>query len=198
MITTEQGEVKMSVSIKEFDAMLRKQDWFYSFCDDSKAYRAGLEAEQKLEGESKQSSAHERLFKAYQRTRGAGAVEGYESDFAFLSAVRIAVGATTQAELDAIAQEKRDREAQLEAMRVQKLVEYDQVCANHDWYYWRHRIDSDVYQHGFEQRHFLRVWLPLWTPDAYTELFFAWARHRRDELTYDELNAVRQNLGVLK
>jgi hypothetical protein len=136
------------MNLVDYDRRLSNHDWYYRESDDSGVARRGRLDEEELQAIAKESAAHEKLHDIWSR------YNTYKSNVSreMVDAVRIEVGVTTQAEMDAAEQEERDRENQRVAEQLLALRRYCEIMHGHDWYYWVHRLDSPEYQHGFDVR----------------------------------------------
>lgn len=142
--------MKPITTLAEFDHALQWHDWQYSYSDDIETWRRGDERQKLFEEAAKLSPKHAKLYAA----RSARAFQpGFTTDM--LNAVRIEVGVTTQAELDAIAKAAADEIARREAEALAKLVQYRDDLLTHDWDYGRFKHGSSGYRSGFEERRLL-------------------------------------------
>lgn len=187
------------MNIKEFDLRLQQHDWYYRESDDGHVYRAGKAAAEALEAAAKLSPHHAKLYKAYVGYGGHGIADRVQIERMELDQVRVEVGATTQAELDALVREKQEKAQREAAEQKRKLLEYDQRCAQHNWFYWKSRTDSAVYQNGLKEREWLTTWFSYWDkPDyEYKALFRVWGAYASKPQLITERDEVRKRLGVL-
>lgn len=192
-------------TLKEFDAKLQRHDWYWQYTDDAKVASNARRNEDELKKESELSHRHHRLFEAYSAAKS---VKGN----AELDQVRVEVGVITQAELDAIEEEKRLKVEREAKEKFAKLRQFDIDCELHNFFYWNSRLDTDAYRMGFDQRVRLtqRLELCYWGYKEgempYRKLFYAWAKFRQAWLKtarYDipenkALNDVRIELGLTR
>lgn len=187
------------MDLKEFDSRLRNHDWFYSYSDDIRVYRHGSAAEAELIAVSESSPQHMRLYRAWVAYRN-DASDTRADSLLKLQQVQIELGVTTQAELDAVVEERRQKDLQAaQAARVE-LVRYDELCNRHDWFYWRARYESEAYRDGLQQRKELTHRTKYGERVAvYAKLFRAWAKYHNEpqnQQASDELAQLRRELGL--
>ena len=177
------------MDIKDFDRRLLRHDWYFRESDDIKVYRRGKADEEENERLAKLSPQHQELYAAYVGKRGMPD-----------NALRIRTGATTQAELDAIAEQERQEELEQEQRRLQQLKDYNRLCGEHDWTYWKGHANSVGYQKGLEKRTALTKRVNWYDPaDPYQRLFRAWAKfyqQHRSQAALKELYALREELQI--
>lgn len=171
------AEKAAPVSLKEYDKRLERHDWYYNQSDDIRMYRRGKAQMEELEKAAKTSPKHKKLFDAYHESCGNCSLINREYYAEQLLKVRLEVGATTQAELDAIEREKREREEREEKMRLDRLKAFDRLCELHDWFYWRCPIGYNAYQRGSEERKKLLIERGFSQKTPYYQLFMAWAAY---------------------
>jgi hypothetical protein len=59
------GNQMETVSLTEFDAMLKRHDWYYQYSDDYSVYRSGKSEQDRLVGIARNSPEHQELMTAW-------------------------------------------------------------------------------------------------------------------------------------
>lgn len=164
------------MELQEFDKLLASHDWYYSYSDDINVYRRGQTQYEKLVQEAKVSDKHQQLFDVWQKHQGTTQNKLSRPE---LDDERIRLGVTTRAQMQAEEAELQAcslrQQVESEQRELKRLNEFDELCAQHDWFYWKNEIESRAYKEGLDQRRLITTQRHY--SEKYRQLFEAHAAY---------------------